>query len=65
MAALGGGSEGSAAQPPQAGRGAALPATSEPAPLDHTLVLIAGALLLVLGIALFAANRVLRGRADS
>ena len=53
------------AQPPQAGRGAAQPATSEQATSTNTLVLIAGALLLVLGIALFAANRALRGRADS
>ena len=52
------------AQPQQAGRGATQPATSEPASSPHTLVLIAGALLLALGIALFAANRALRGRAD-
>jgi hypothetical protein len=52
------------AQPPQVGRGAAQPATSVPATSAHTLVLIAGALLLALGIALFAANRALRDRAD-
>ena len=52
------------AQPLQAGHGAAQPATSEPASAAHALVLIAGALLLALGIALFAANRALRGRAD-
>jgi hypothetical protein len=49
---------------PQTGRGAAQPATSEPASSARTLVLIAGALLLALGIALFATNRALRGRAD-
>jgi Flp pilus assembly protein protease CpaA len=48
----------------QARHGAAQPATSEPASAAHALVLIAGALLLALGIALFAANRALRGRAD-
>lgn len=49
---------------PQTGRGAAQPATSEPVTSARTLVLIAGALLLALGIALFAANRALLGRAD-
>jgi len=48
----------------QAGHGAAQPATSEPGSAAHTLVLIAGALLLAIGIALFTANRALRGRAD-
>jgi hypothetical protein len=52
------------AQPLQAGHGAAQPATSEPVSAAHALVLIAGALLLALGIALFTANRALRGRAD-
>jgi hypothetical protein len=52
-------------QAPQAEHGMAQPATSEPASAAHMLVLIAGALLLALGIALFAANRALRGRAGS
>jgi Meckel syndrome type 1 protein len=51
-------------QAPQAGRGAVQPATSEPAASTQTVVLIAGAVLLAFGIALFAANLVLRGRAE-
>ena len=51
-------------QPPQVGQGAAQSAPSEPATSTRTIVLIAGALLLALGIALFAANRALRSRAS-
>jgi hypothetical protein len=58
---------GSKAAPPEASsaqRNAALPPASEPATPDRTLPLVLSLALVAAGIGLFAANRVLRSRAE-